>query len=332
MTYASIGSDIVNYVVSTITSNLATELGSSDAFLARNLYTTMNSIGGISLGSQWFLGSFSRVMEASTLIALIAILVSSVAVVLTAGASNLTRTIFVAIPAVGIGSSVIVPLFVLVLRGADVLSRDFYLSFAVPKQASTGFDSIFTIAISKAVPPLIPAIVDIVYLILALILELEFVLRAAAIYLIVALMPFAMALYLAPRTRAILVRLIELCFGLVLSKVIISLGLGISLGLVNSQSDALGSALASTAILFLCITSPFVLVRLMSGFDSGLIPSAEMFATRTMSNALRTSGAFLAQTRAYQLGESLWNNDLSSRVKEFSSEHRPPPSDQRDSR
>ena len=295
----SAGSSVANYLISQITSGLANELGSADSFLALHLFDTLNSISDASLTNSWFLSSFTGIVSASGIVALIAILTTSISSVLSGGSTSLLRSSFISLPLVGIGSSVVVPLLVLGMRAADALSADFYFSFARSVPAPSTISRIFDVVTSKAEPPLLLILIDVAYLILGLILELEFALRAAAIYICVAIIPFALALYLAPRTRSILIRLIELCAALISSKVIIALGLGISSGLVASENGSLFSAVTATAVLLLCVLSPFALVRLLSGLDSGMLPGAESVSARMVLQTTRMAGNFLTQFRSF---------------------------------
>lgn len=314
MIVLSIGSDVANYLVSIVTSQISSSIATGDSYLARHLYATISSIGDPNLMSKWFVASYSHVVVATGTVALVAIVFAAISSVISGGSFDLIRLCVVTLPAVGIGSAAILPTLVLAIHGADSLSQDLFSSFAISDNHASKYSTVFMIALNGSVPPIISILTDVAYLVFALVLELEFALRAAAIYMVVAVLPFAMALYLNPRTRTFLFRLIELCGALIVSKIVIALGLGLTAGLTQTQaSSALGSSIEATAILLVCVLSPFSVIRLLSGLENGLTPGMERVTAHTLSTVQRSAVNMAMQSRGSKWSQG--DSDVESYLK-----------------
>ncbi len=110
---------------------------------------------------------------------------------------------------------------------------------------------------------------------------IEMVVRAAAIYLLICLVPIAALGMLASATRHWLRRVLEVLSGLILVKVVIAISLSLAVGAISSSMSTGGAGFGvlveGLAMLLVTLVSPYALVR--------LVPFAEIQAATALEQA-----------------------------------------------
>jgi hypothetical protein len=137
-------------------------------------------------------------------------------------------------------------------------------------------------------PQLVVGAIALLLTVAAVLLWLELVVRAAAIYIAVFFMPLALACYVWPATTAIAKRTVELLAALILSKFVIvaTLTLGVAALQGGPSPD---NAVIGTAILLLAGFAPFTLLRLVPIVEAGAIAHLEGVSRRPLRAASRAA-------------------------------------------
>jgi hypothetical protein len=171
-----------------------------------------------------------------------------------------------------------------------------------------------TAMVIPGAPQLVAAFISFLLIVGAILLWLELVLRAAAIYVAAWFMPLALAAYVWPSTAGIAKRTVELLVALILSKFVIVATLTLGVDALSAGPSA-DNAVIGSAILLLAAFAPFSLLRLAPIVEMGAIAHLEGMARRPARAATRAASTAAAAPGhpAIQL--------ITSRM---SPEHRPP--------
>jgi hypothetical protein len=108
---------------------------------------------------------------------------------------------------------------------------------------------------------------------------LELLVRAAAVYVAVFFMPLALACYIWPATVAITRRSVEVLIALILSKFVIVAALFLGLSALDQQSST-DVAVAGSAVLLIAGFAPFTLLRLAPIVEAQVISHLEGLSRR----------------------------------------------------
>lgn len=163
------------------------------------------------------------------------------------------------------------------------------------------FLSGFGAAVTQASNGFAAVVLGMVAILAGLLLWIELIVRAALVYLLVAITPLAFAATLWPAARGALRKTFELLIATILSKLVICIAVSVGVaalagagsagpgtGAVDDTTASLGTLLVGTAILGLAAFSPFVVLK--------LVPIAEA--------ALVAHGVSRGPARAAQMGMS----------------------------
>jgi hypothetical protein len=135
----------------------------------------------------------------------------------------------------------------------------------------------------------------------ALMLWVELLVRAAAVYVATLFFPLALASLVWPAISQWCRRLTETVAALVLSKFVIVAVLSLALGALGASDGSIASELAGGALLLLAAFAPFALLRLVPMVESGAVQQLEGVRQRVQHNALggpRTAVSFALGQRA----------------------------------
>jgi hypothetical protein len=155
------------------------------------------------------------------------------------------------------------------------------------------FDSLAKGIVTPGAPQLVAGVISLLLIVGAVLLWLEMVLRAAAVYIAAFFMPLALACYVWPATAGVAKRALELLSALILSKFVIvaTLTLGLSALDVSAPPD---SPVVGGAILLLAGFAPFCLLRLAPVVETAAIAHLEGMSrrpARAVARAARTGAA-----------------------------------------
>ncbi|CAG4933831.1 MULTISPECIES: hypothetical protein [Acidithrix] len=282
MLIASFASSIVSGAISSIGRSITDQLIKSNAFLSGHLYQSISSMGDPTLNSSWFRVPYQRLFGVGLLIALLSLL-SGVAMAVISGTTyESIKKIVIALPVVGVGSGGFLSFVTLGMRAADSISGWIFSTFSMALPSSGLPKGVLSKGTSGP-PALLELFLQFFYFVFAGLTYLELSLRAALIYLVVALMPIALALSINPKLRSFVFRLLLLLGGVVGSKIVIAMGLGLNVAMGNSSSrGSFSLAISGTAILVLSVVSPFLLVRLLLGLENPVTPGIEAAPMRAL--------------------------------------------------
>lgn len=146
------------------------------------------------------------------------------------------------------------------------------------------FLSGFGAAVSLASNGFAAVVLGVVAIVAGLLLWIELIVRAALVYLLVAITPLAFAATLWPAARGALRKTFELLVATVLSKLVICIAVSVGVaalagagaagpatGAVDDTTASLGTLLVGTAILGLAAFSPFVVLKLVPVAEAALV-------------------------------------------------------------
>ena len=255
------------------------------------------------LGSTWFSASYWRMTAISALLTLPFLCAAAVQALMRSDLAMLARAAFGYLPLAALAIAIAAPLTTLLLAGSDEMSR---LVASATGTASAhllrGAGLIAGFATLSRASAFFTFVVSGLTIAGALALWLELIIREAAVYVIVLMLPLAFAAMVWPARRVWAIRALELLVALILSKFAIVAVLTLGGAALNRIGHfGIGAAISGIALLMLAAFAPWALLRLLplselaSGVASGLRREAAGSATG-MTNAV---GGALSPTAGY---------------------------------
>jgi hypothetical protein len=250
----------------------------------------------VNLGAKPFVDQFALMRRVGLLIVLPMLMAALIGAIIHRDPSRLGRAVGLQLPLAVLGSFVAVELTTLGLQATDQLCR------IVSSTVATNGETIFG-TVAKAVEALStlgrPDLGGFLGLVLALLVAagavliwVELLLRASAIYVAVLFLPVALAGLVWPATARWSKRLVELLAALILSKFVIVAVLSLGVAMVGT-SDGVDVALSGGALLLLAGFAPFVVLRLAPIVEAAAIGHLEGIERRPVARAA-ASGTRLA--------------------------------------
>lgn len=280
-------------------------------WVAAGAHYLLGQVGGalsatttVDVAAPWF-GSHYTVMAAiAALVAVPMLAVAAVQAVFRQSPGLLARSALVQVPLAGLLSLVALQLVQLSLGATDALSS------VVAKSAGTGISralqEVAAALVSEATAP-IPTFVLVLGGLLvaagALVLWLELIVRAAAVYVAVLFLPLALASLVWPSVSHWCRRLVETLAAIVLSKFVIVAVLSLAVGALGSGTG-FAAVLAGGALLLLAAFTPFTLLRLVPLMEAGAALHLEGARHRLVhaATSMPTTAAAFALRRAHAAG------------------------------
>jgi hypothetical protein len=153
----------------------------------------------------------------------------------------------------------------------------------------------------------------------ALFVWIELVVRAALVYLLVALSPLAFAATVWPAARGILRKLIELTVAVIFSKVVIAIAFAVGgaalagagtagapgAGVVDQATASVGTLFAGTVIFVLAAFSPFVVLKLFPAVEAALVAQGVSRGPLRAGQSVASTGYFVERLSGSGEGGSL---------------------------
>ena len=294
-----IGSSILGAGAGDVLGAIAGGVAQGASWLLGQIGTVMTSTTSIDLGAAWFKSHY-EVMVALAAVVLVPLLLASVIqAIYHQSASSLLRTALVHLPLALLLGAVAVQLVQLALAATDALSAAVSntsssdigsalsgLASALASQASSG---------NPGTPTFVALLGGLFVTFGALLLWVELLVRAAAVYVATLFFPLALASLVWPAISQWCRRLVETVAALVLSKFVIVAVLSLALGALGTSDGSIASELAGGALLLLAAFAPFTLLRLVPMVESGAAQQLEGVRHRVQQNALagpRTAVSF----------------------------------------
>jgi hypothetical protein len=268
-----IGSSIFSAGANAALNAVAHWVASGSAWLLGQIGAALGATTQVSLSAPWFVTRFRSMEGLFALFALPLLLVSALQALFQQRASILLRAALVQLPLAAILAGAAVELTSMALAATDELSS------AV---ASSGTDELgsltgslanvlvqSTTATGTPIPTFITMLCAAVVAVAALVLWVELVLRAAAIYVVVLFLPLALACSIWPALSSWCRRLVETLAALILSKLIVVVVLVAAVGALGDQAGrGFSTIVTGIALLVLATFAPFTLLKLLPLFEA----------------------------------------------------------------
>jgi len=222
------------------------------------------------LTSAWFSAAYWRVAALAAVLTLPFLFAAAAQAVIRSDLALLLRAAFAYLPLALLTISIAAPLTMMLLAASDEMS-------ALVASAGGGGAARFLTVVSRLSvgvgllfrTPFLAIVIGVLMVATALALTLELMVREAAIYVVVLMLPLAFAAMVWPARRVWAARLVEILVAVILAKFVIVAVLTLA-GAALGQIGHLGltAVLGGIALLVLAVASPWVLMR--------LIPFAEL--------------------------------------------------------
>jgi hypothetical protein len=217
------------------------------------------------LGATWFSASYWRIAGIAALLTLPFLFAAAIQALLRSDLGLLGQAAFGYLPLAMLAVSIAAPLTMLLLAAADEMSAlasaasaGSGVSFLARAGAAAGVADVFARA------PFVTFLVGVLTVSAALLLWLELLIRQAAVYVIVLMLPLAFSAMVWPARRIWVIRSVEVLVALILAKfaIVAVLALG-GAALAHPLGSGVFSALAGAVLVILGAFAPWVLLRLL---------------------------------------------------------------------
>ncbi|MDE3133545.1 MAG: hypothetical protein KGL15_05725 [Acidobacteriota bacterium] len=217
------------------------------------------------LDGTWFSATYWRVAALAAMLTLPFLCAAAVQAVARADLSLLARVAFGYLPLAILGVSLAAPLTKLLLAATDQMSA------AVSASAATGGARFLDLAahaagamaVATGGSPFFAVVVGLLAVLAALALAIELLVRAAAVYVVVLMLPLAFAALVWPARRVWAARLVELLASLILSKFVIVAVLSLAGAAFAGGTPGINQLLVAMSLITLATFAPWALMRIL---------------------------------------------------------------------
>jgi hypothetical protein len=270
-------------------------------YLLRETASVIGSTTRPNLQSSWFSASYWRMASVSALLTLPFLFAAAIQSLIRSDLAMLARATFGYLPLGLLAVAIAAPVTMLLLAGSDEMS-------SIVASASGHADASFLSKVSgltglalSSGGAFVAFFVALLTAAATMVLWIELLIRAAAIYVIVLMLPLFFAALVWPARRIWAIRAVELLVALILSKfaivAVLSLG-GAALG--HTILPGAAATLGGATLIMLATFSPWALLRLLPLHElagtaaGGLRPHGQLAATDERANAVTDRAEDLA--------------------------------------
>ncbi|MDP1794089.1 MAG: hypothetical protein Q8K63_08125 [Acidimicrobiales bacterium] len=261
-----------------VTAGLAKWVLEAVASLIEGVVDFLQNSTKVDITAVWFSGEgspYATVREIAIVLTLGFALLAIVSGTLRGDPVGMFTRVAVGLPVTALAMAVAIPVVAILLELIDQLS----IAVLDPADApAIEFLSGFGQTAAKASGGFAVVLVGLLAVLAALMVWAELLVRAALIYLVVALSPLVLAATLWPATRGVLRRTVEVLVALIVSKLVVCIAIAVgaaALGGAGTQdtdtSGAIGTLMIGAAILAMAAYSPFLVLRLIPIVESATI-------------------------------------------------------------
>jgi len=286
----SVGSSLVGAGAGDVLGAIATGVAAGASWLLSQIGGVIASSTSIDLGASWFRSHYEVMVGLAAIVVVPLLLVSIIQAIYRQSASALVRAALVHLPLALLLGAVAVQLVQLGLAATDALSA------AVSSTASSDIGaSLSGLASGLAgqasggnagIPTFVTLLGALFVSLGALLLWVELLVRASAVYVATLFFPLALASLVWPSISQWCRRLVETVAALVLSKFVIVAVLSLAIGALGASDGSISAELAGGALLVLAAFAPFTLLRLLPMVESGAVHQLEGVRQRAQRAAL----------------------------------------------
>jgi hypothetical protein len=217
------------------------------------------------LDGTWFSSTYWRVAALAAMLTIPFLCAAAVQAVARADLGMLARVTFGYLPLSLLGVSLAAPVTMLLLAATDQMSA------VVSASAATGgarfldraAETAGALASAGGGSPFFAVVVGLLAVMAALALAVELLVRAAAVYIVVLMLPLAFAAMVWPARRVWAVRLVELLTSLILSKFVIVAVLSLAGAAFATGTPGIGELLVAMSLMLLSTFAPWALMRIL---------------------------------------------------------------------
>jgi hypothetical protein len=272
---------------------LSSWVASGAAWLLGQVGGALDATTKVSLGAPWFLLHYRSMEGILALLALPMLLAAAIQALLQQRASLLARAFLVQLPLAMLLAGAGVELATMALSATDQLcaAADQATPGALGSLTSSLATSLTTSSAvaGPAMPSFVTMLCAALVAVAAVVLWVELVLRAAAIYVVVLFLPLALACSIWPALSAWCRRLVETLAALILSKLVVVVVLEAAVGALGTTEDrGFATIITGIALLVLASLAPFSLLKLLPMFEASAALHLE--GLRQRGSASLTSG------------------------------------------
>ncbi|HTW11556.1 MAG TPA: hypothetical protein VME01_02335 [Solirubrobacteraceae bacterium] len=216
------------------------------------------------LSSAWFSGTYWRVAGLAAILTLPFVFAATVQALFRSDLALLARVVFAYLPLSLLAVSLAAPVTMLLLSATDQMCA------AVSSSALSGGAHFLDQAAASAATlstaggsPFLAVAVGLLTVAAALTLAIELLVREAAVYVVVLMLPLAFAAFVWPARRIWAIRLVELLVSLILSKFVIVAVLSLAGAAFGSGGTGISRLLTAMSLLLLSTFAPWTLMRIL---------------------------------------------------------------------
>ncbi len=247
------------------------------------------------LGTSWFSATYWRVAAIASLLTLPFLFAATIQALARSDMALLLRTVLGYLPLAMVAVSVAAPVTMLLLSGSDELSGLVSSAAGTPGSRALGLGGVLAGGLSALTgSPFLIFFLGLLTVAGAIGLWMELLMREAAVYVVVLMLPLAFAAFVWPARRAWAIRAVELLVALILSKFAIVAVLSLGGAAMDQVGHSITAPVLGLVLVVMGAFAPWALLR--------LVPLAELAGAAVES--LKGSGQVLAgrAQRPYAVG------------------------------
>lgn len=222
------------------------------------------------LTSAWFSATYWRVAGLATLLTVPFVFAAAVQALMRSEPTLLVKVVFAYVPLSLLAVSLLAPVTMLLLRATDAMCA--VVSAGAIGNGARFLDSAAKVAAELSVAdgsPFLAVLVGVMTVAAAIMLELELLVRAAAVYVVVMMLPLAFAAFVWPARRIWAIRLLELLVSLILAKFVIVAVLSLAGSAYSLSGGGTSKLLTAMALLLLSTFAPWALLKVLPFTELG---------------------------------------------------------------
>ncbi len=216
------------------------------------------------LTGSWFSSTYWRVAGLAALLTVPFVFAAMIQAILRSDLALIGKVVFTYLPVSLLSVSLAAPVVMLLLSATDQMCS--VVSSAAVNGGASFLDQAGAVAGGLSTldgSPFFAVMVGLFAVAAALMLALELMIRAAAVYVVVLMLPLAFAAFVWPARRIWAIRLVELLISLILSKFVIVAVLSLAGSALSSSDLGVSRLLTATALLLLSTFAPWALLRIL---------------------------------------------------------------------
>ena len=271
--------------------------GTKDAL--EQVASMIGAVTAPNLESTWFSSTYWRVAALAAMLTLPFLFAAAVQALARSDLALLAKAVFGYLPLSLLGVSLAAPLTMLLLAATDQMSAA--VAATAANSGARFLDKAALVAGNASAiqgSPFFAVVIGLFAVMAALALAVELLIRAAAVYVVVLMLPLAFAAMVWPARRILAVRMVELLVSLILSKFVIVAVLSLASAAFQGGQAGLSELLTAMALLLLSTLAPWTLMRILpftelaagaGGMIRQELPHPRELASRVTSNSAGAS-------------------------------------------